>query len=272
MNRKLLTLLIVQIVCSFTPILADDKNSEADAHGTITGCVLLSKAIPKLPPLIEATRPVKDRQIFDFGEVPDETLIVDPESQGVRNAVVWLDKFDPNKAHPKLKQIPPEPKQLAFKNCRLVPHVICVRAGQSLQVINKDPIPQSPHDHPLKNSSGCTTLSAALPKKFSINEQTYLKAELLPFPMRSDYHTWINGYIFVQDHPYMTLTKADGTFELPLVPHGKHRIRVWHELRGWLYRGDIDVDEDSVRLDDITLELQPEERTKLGLPDVGIDE
>ena len=41
----------------------------------------------------------------------------------------------------------------------------------------------------------------------------------------------------VLDHPYCAVTKADGTFEIDLVPAGKVDFRVWHENNGYVRAG-----------------------------------
>jgi hypothetical protein len=41
--------------------------------------------------------------------------------------------------------------------------------------------------------------------------------------------------LFVFDHPYYAITKADGTYEIPLVPAGAEiSVFAWHEGQGWV--------------------------------------
>ena len=42
-------------------------------------------------------------------------------------------------------------------------------------------------------------------------------------------HAWMNAYIFVAAHPYVTLTNQAGEFVMPSVPAGTYRIKMWHE-------------------------------------------
>jgi hypothetical protein len=39
--------------------------------------------------------------------------------------------------------------------------------------------------------------------------------------------TWARAYLFVSDHPYYTLTDANGKFELSDVPEGEHELVYW---------------------------------------------
>jgi hypothetical protein len=63
----------------------------------------------------------------------------------------------------------------------------------------------------------------------------HLKPQLLPISLQCDIHTWMASKLFVFDHPYYALTKADGTFEIPFVPAGAEvTIMAWHEGVGWV--------------------------------------
>ncbi len=42
----------------------------------------------------------------------------------------------------------------------------------------------------------------------------------------------MGAWIIVAEHPYYTLTDADGQFRLENVPEGSYRIRAWHEELG----------------------------------------
>lgn len=62
----------------------------------------------------------------------------------------------------------------------------------------------------------------------------FKSAESLPTEIRCDIHPWMKGYWMIVDHPYATVTAADGTFSIPLLPPGEHEFRVWHEGPGYL--------------------------------------
>ena len=42
-------------------------------------------------------------------------------------------------------------------------------------------------------------------------------------------HTWMNGWIYVFDHPYYAVTDEAGTFTIKDVPAGEHTLELWHE-------------------------------------------
>ena len=51
-------------------------------------------------------------------------------------------------------------------------------------------------------------------------------------------HTWMSGFIVVQEHPYYALTTADGAYLIGDVPAGEYRLRTWHE---WLGESEVPV-------------------------------
>ena len=44
----------------------------------------------------------------------------------------------------------------------------------------------------------------------------------------------MKGFILVKDHPYMTTTGEDGSFEIVNMPAGKWTLQFWHEKSGYL--------------------------------------
>jgi len=43
--------------------------------------------------------------------------------------------------------------------------------------------------------------------------------------------------VWVLDHPFVAITKEDGSFEIPNVPIGKVRIVAWHEQAEFVNAG-----------------------------------
>jgi hypothetical protein len=46
--------------------------------------------------------------------------------------------------------------------------------------------------------------------------------------------TRMRAYIIVSEHPYATVTDAEGRFLLDQVPPGQYTLRLWHERLGTL--------------------------------------
>ena len=51
----------------------------------------------------------------------------------------------------------------------------------------------------------------------------------------SNTHPEKKTYILVFDHPFATVTEADGSFSIPNVPPGEHKVRFWRnsQVRNW---------------------------------------
>ncbi|GAB5442035.1 MAG: hypothetical protein Fues2KO_23840 [Fuerstiella sp.] len=77
----------------------------------------------------------------------------------------------------------------------------------------------------------------------------------------------MQGYALVQDHPFMAVTDEQGHFEIQGVPRGSHKLIVWHELRGYLLRTDVEFDQQQINIGRIEFQLTAEEKKTLGLAD-----
>ena len=42
----------------------------------------------------------------------------------------------------------------------------------------------------------------------------------------------MSAWVMVFEHPYFSVTKPDGTYELPELPPGTYTFRAWHEKLG----------------------------------------
>ena len=66
------------------------------------------------------------------------------------------------------------------------------------------------------------------------------KPEIIPIKISCSIHTWMQGVVLVQDHPYMAVTDKDGRFELKNLPAGKLTIKVWQEKIGYVQSVNVD--------------------------------
>ena len=44
----------------------------------------------------------------------------------------------------------------------------------------------------------------------------------------------MTGYLIIRSDPYMTISAADGTFEIKNIPVGEHEFQLWHEQAGYV--------------------------------------
>jgi len=150
----------------------------------------------------------------------EEVLVKDG---GLQNVMIYVksgyESFGPFRA-------PAEPIVLDQKDCHYIPHVFTMTAGQSLKVKNSDSTLHNVHGWAEKN----TVFNVAQPVP-NMEHNFKLDKEEIPLPIRCDVHKWMNSFVGVFSHPFHTVSKEDGTFEIK-VPAGKYEIVALHEKLG----------------------------------------
>jgi hypothetical protein len=124
-------------------------------------------------------------------------------------------------------ETPKEPVMLDQRGCAFVPHVLGMQARQLLLLHNSDDTTHNIHALTSNNpefNNGQPARSADLKK-------TFAKPEVM-IPMKCDLHSWMHAFIGVLDHPYFSVTGAEGTFAFPPLPAGTYTFAVWHEKYG----------------------------------------
>jgi plastocyanin len=184
------------------------------AAGSISGTVKVVKPCPTPPAKLAV---VKDGSVCGK-DAPNETVIVD-KGGGLANVVVSL-----KDAKLSGKPAPTPNAALDQKACRYFPHVQALTVGTPLTLMNNDAILHNVH----ANETGMTVFNVAMP----------IKGQKLPIPMRKPGlmklqcdagHTWMNGWIYVFEHPYFAVTDDKGAFTIKDVPPGEYTIELWHE-------------------------------------------
>jgi hypothetical protein len=112
------------------------------------------------------------------------------------------------------------------EGCEYIPHVMGVRTGQDIDIVNSDGLMHNINASPNVN------------RGFNINQPTnmtstrsFSQPEVM-IPVRCDVHGWMEGYIGVVDHPFFAVSGDDGTFRIEGLPAGDYTIGVWHEQLG----------------------------------------
>lgn len=198
--------------------------------GDITGEVVFDGDAPPAELLVKKGDNVKDAAVCAAEDVPNETLEVHPESKGIRNVFVYLEKA------PAGAKIEEPTGEVIFdqKVCRFLPHCLLMRSKQKVLVMSGDSVAHNTHTKPTRNSEFNKTISA--------NERTgveliYSKAETKPIGVVCDYHSWMKAYHLPLDHSFAAITDENGKFEIKGLPAGTHQLRVWHERGDFIERG-----------------------------------
>lgn len=121
---------------------------------------------------------------------------------------------------------PSQPVVVEQKGCMYEPHVLAVRANQTLEVVNDDRTSHNIHPVPANNREW----NKAEPPGSKMDE--VFAREEVAIPVKCNVHPWMRGYIAVFKHPYFAVTGKDGTFDLSNLPPGTYTIKAWHEKLG----------------------------------------
>jgi hypothetical protein len=182
--------------------------------GSITGKVIFNGT-----PGTRKVIPTKDVEVC--GGPYEETLIQVGPDKSVQNAVVYLEDIAKGKAWPAQAK----PPEIDNVKCKFEPNIQVIRSGK-LDVVNSDPMLHNTHGHYGRRSA----FNLALP-----NQGQRIPVDL-PRPgevrIDCDAHGWMEGWVYVLDHPYYAITGADGKFTISDVPAGNYKLVVFQPFTG----------------------------------------
>ena len=223
--RILFFLAIVQFGCSKQATDVPPAAASADTAvapkgptGRIKGVVRLQGAVPA-----QAFEAIGENQNVCGDRVATTRLAVGKE-KGVQHAFVYLDGV------PSSDAVRPRGSLLLDqKDCQYVPHALVVPAGSKIDITNSDPILHNVHAHQITDQGQTTLFNIAQPVKGQVTTvESQLRPGIIHLTCEAG-HPWMSGYVFVANHPYVTLSGNDGEFVIDGVPPGTYRIKMWHE-------------------------------------------
>jgi plastocyanin len=122
--------------------------------------------------------------------------------------------------------VPDEPVVMEQKGCQYNPHVLAMRAGQKLKVVNSDGTSHNIHPMPNNNREWNVSQPPGAPV-----EQVFAREEIA-ISVKCNIHPWMRSYIAVVKNPYFAVTDKNGAFELKDLPPGNYTVQAWHEKLG----------------------------------------
>ena len=105
-----------------------------------------------------------------------------------------------------------------------------VPVGTKLEITNSDPILHNVHGLEMTDQGLQTIFNIAQPvrgQRVTV-EPALMKPGIIHLACEAG-HAWMNAYVFVASHRYVTITNQSGEFVMPQVPPGTYRIKMWHE-------------------------------------------
>ncbi len=189
--------------------------------GEVTGTVTIDGMAPKNA----AIKMNADPQCLSMNKTPQfqETFEVGGDGKSLANVFVHVKDGLGSYVY----DAPTEPMKIDQQACRYHPHVLGIRVGQALEIVNSDDTLHNIHATPKDNSE----FNTGQPIQGMKTTHTFDKAEIM-VPFKCDVHGWMNAYIGVLDHPYFAVTDKDGKFDLKTLPPGTYTIEAWHERLG----------------------------------------
>ena len=156
------------------------------------------------------------------GKAYEESLVV-----GKRGALANVFVYIKSGLDGKIFPVPTEPVVIDQKGCWFHPRVMGIQVGQTLKVINSDPVTHNIHPMAQTNREWNHSQGADDPPI----ERKFLKPEVM-IPVKCNIHSWMHAYIGVLDSPYFAVTGDDGNFTIKDLPPGSYTLGVWQEKLG----------------------------------------
>lgn len=134
--------------------------------------------------------------------------------------LVWLEP-----AGGKAPRRAPATFQLITRNKTLIPHVLAIPAGSTVNFPNDDPI-----SHNLFSLSSSNAFDLGLYRKGAGKSQKFDVPGIVN--VYCNVHPNMSAVIHVMSTPYFGFADASGNFSIADVPPGKYRLFAWNEQGG----------------------------------------
>ncbi len=208
------------------------------------------------PPAAEKLTLNKDVAFCAQFDTPSERLLVNKENRGIANVVLWLEK--PRGKTPPIHESYAKTAEadvvLANDKCRFAPHVVTMRTTQKLLIKNDDAVAHKTAAY-FKRNLPVHAVSAANTE----DQRSVRRAEREPVKVSCSIHSWMTGWLLVQDHPYMAVTDDQGRFTIKNLPAGEWTFQVWHEIPEAVTTATSDGDAHTWEKGRLTVTIKPGE-------------
>ena len=188
--------------------------------GTVTGTIHYKgpRPAPKAIDMSEEPACVEAHH----GKAYDESLVVN-KSGALANAFVYIKGGLEGKTF----AVPATPVTIDQSGCWFRPRVMGIQVGQTLKVVNSDPVTHNIHPMAEVNREWNHSQGAGDPPI----DRRFVKPEVM-IRVKCNIHSWMHAFIGVLPYPYFAVSADNGTYTIMNLPPGTYTLGIWQEKLG----------------------------------------
>jgi plastocyanin len=193
---------------------------DPNTAGSVSGKVLFDGKKPQRPKVDMDEEPLCAK--LHQGAVFHEVITVNSDGM-LANVFIYIKQGLEGKQF----EPPADPAVIDQRGCWFNPRVLGIQVGQTLKVMNSDPLTHNIHPLAQVNrdwNQSQAPGAAPLTRKFAQPE--------VMIRVKCNIHSWMHAWIGSVAHPYFAVTREDGSFQLRNLPPGNYTVEAWHEELG----------------------------------------
>lgn len=191
-----------------------------EGWGDLVGVLVFDGQPPRLGNLSTGG---KDAEVCDKHPIPDESLIVDSGTGGIKNVVIYARRT--SREHESYAETAEESVVFDQEGCVFLSHVLPLRTSQTLQIKNSDPIGHNTNISPPADRPVNVLLAGG-----DVTDFQFTRQQNAPVPVACNIHPWMKAYVLPRNDPYFAVTDEQGRFEIKHLPAGEEiEFQIWHE-------------------------------------------
>jgi plastocyanin len=189
-------------------------------QASVVGSISFDGAVPSNPTIDMAEEP--DCVAKHQGAPTDPQVVV--QDGKLANVFVYVKSGLPAGA---AYTAPSASVTLDQNGCLYRPRVLGAMTGQSIDILNGDPLLHNIKAVPAENRG----FNISQPAEGMTTTRTFSTPEVM-VPLECNVHGWMKAYVGVLDHPFFAVSGADGSFSIASLPAGTYELEAWHEKFG----------------------------------------